>query len=385
VRESLESMHMGALDMGPAAWRRANCLPSCARFSFETDREQASSTAKHYMSDLRAKLTAGMLSLILGLAASSPTAAQPSGSIAPGVSEKTYPERPVRIVVPLPAGGSTDIIVRALGARLTEAFGQTFVVDNRPGAGSLIGLDILASAAPDGYTLMAIGGTSVMYPLLYKSRYDLIRDFAPVSQISAHGYVLVIHPSLPAKTVLELVKYLKANPDRINYSSSGIGSPLHMSGELFKLLTGTRMTHVPYKGTAAAYADLLSGQVHVSFPTIISSSAHIRAERLRPLAVTMGKRVSAIPNVPTFAEAGVNGMIVQGFYGIIAPQKTPQAIIDRLAAEINKAMGMPDVIKTLVASGAEAAPGSPAELAAFLKAETERWGKVVRSVGLKGQ
>jgi tripartite-type tricarboxylate transporter receptor subunit TctC len=327
-----------------------------------------------------------LLAAALGIGTSIPAHSQPAASSSGADSSaRTYPERPVRVVVPLPAGGSTDTIVRALALRLTEAFGQTFVVDNRPGAGSLVGLDIVASAAPNGYTLMAIGGTTVMYPVLYKSRYDLVRDFAPVAQISAHGYVLVIHPSLPAKSVLELVKYLKANPDKLNYSSSGIGSPLHMSGELFKVTTGTRMTHVPYKGTAAAYADLLSGQVHVSFPTIISSSGHIRAERLRPLAVTLTKRVSALPNVPTFEEAGVNGMIVQGFYALIAPQGTPRTIIDRLAGEINKAMRTPQVVKTLVADGAEPAPGSPAELAAFIKSETERWAKVVRAAGLKGQ
>ncbi|MCC7082981.1 MAG: tripartite tricarboxylate transporter substrate binding protein [Burkholderiales bacterium] len=326
--------------------------------------------------------TAALLSLALGMAAGLPAYAQPAAG---GNAAKGYPERPVRLVVPLPAGGSTDTIVRALALRLTDAFGQTFVVDNRPGAGSLIALDILAGSAPDGYTLMSIGGTTVMYPVLYKSRYELTRDFAPVAQISAHGYVLVIHPSLPAKTVTEFAQYLKANPDKINYASSGIGSPLHMSGELFKLLTGTRMTHVPYKGTAAAYADILSGQVQSAFPTIISSAGHIRAGRLRALAVTMSKRVAALSNVPTFEEAGLNGMIVEGFYGLIAPRKTPPAIIERLAAEINNAMRSPDVIKTLAADGAEAAPGTPTQLGAFIKAETERWTKVVKSVGLKGQ
>src|SRR5688572_5860949 len=327
------------------------------------------------------RLTVGLMVLMLCAGGIASALAQPAF----GSASKTYPERPVRIVVPLPAGGSTDTIARALALRLTDAFGQTFVVDNRPSAGSLIALDIVASSAPDGYTLMVIGGTTVMYPLLYKSRYDVGRDFAPVSQLSAHGYVLVIHPSLPAKTVPEFVQYLKANPDKINYSSSGIGSPLHMSGELFQMLTGTRMTHVPYKGTAAAYGDLLGGQVHASFPTAISSSGYIRAGRLRPLAVTMAKRVSALPNVPTFGEAGLNGMIVQGFYALVAPQKTPQAIIERLAAEINKAMRMPEVIKSLVGDGAEPAPGTPAELAAHIKAETERWTKVVRANGLKGQ
>lgn len=331
------------------------------------------------------RLSAALLTIALGAAVGMPAHAQSTAGNAVGSPAKTYPERPVRLVVPLPAGGSTDTIVRALAIRLTEAFGQTFVVDNRPGAGSLLALDILAGSAPDGYTLMSIGGTTIMYPILYKSRYELGRDFAPIAQISAHGYVLVVHPSLPAKTVTEFAQYLKANPDKVNYASSGIGSPLHMSGELFKLLTGTRMTHVPYKGTAAAYADVLSGQVQAAFPTIISSAGHIRAGRLRSLAVTMSKRVSALPNVPTFEEAGLNGMIVEGFYGLIAPRKTPPAIVERLAAQINKAMRSPDVVKTLAADGAEAAPGSPAELAAFIKAETERWTKVVKSVGLKGQ
>ena len=333
---------------------------------------------------IRKKLAVGLLGLALGVAGSAPTYAQPSARTAAGSSTRTYPERPIRVLVPLPAGGSTDIIARALALRLTDAFGQTVVIDNRPSAGSLIAMDILASSAPDGYTLMVIGGTSVMYPLLYKSRYDLGRDFAPVAQLSEHGYVLVIHPSLPAKTVPEFVQYLKANPNKINYASSGIGSPLHMSGELFQMLTGTRMTHVPYKGTAAAYTDLLGGQVQASFPTIITAGAHIRAGRLRPLAVTLVKRVAVLPNVPAFGEVGLNGMIVQGFYALIAPQKTPQAIIERLAAEINKAMRMPEVVKSLVADGAEPAPGSPAELAAFIKTETERWRKVVRANDLKG-
>ena len=300
-----------------------------------------------------------------------------------GKSTKTFPDRPVRTLVGLPAGGSTDIIVRGLSARLAEAFGQPFVVDNRPGASGLIAMDLLASAAPDGYTLMAVGGTSILYPLLYKSRYDILRDFAPVAQLTAQGYVLVIHPSLPANTVAEFVQYLKANPDKVNYSSSGIGSPLHMSGELFKLNTGTRMTHVPYKGTAPAYADLLGGQVQTSFPTVISSLVHIKSGRLRALAVTTPKRVQAVPNVPTFEEAGLKGMTVVNWYGLIAPKKTPQAIIDRLVGEINKAMNSPEMVKSLTADGAEPASGSSADLAAHIKAEQARWSRVVQAIGMK--
>lgn len=329
---------------------------------------------------MQMKLTVGLLACILSAAGIVSTHAQPAAKSA----GKTFPDRPVRTLVPLSPGGSMDAIVRGLSVRLTDVFGQSFIIDNRPGAGSLIALDILASSAPDGHTLMCIGGTTVVYPLLYKSRYDIMRDFAPVAQLTTHGYVFILHPSLPAKTVTEFVQYLKANPDKVNYSSSGIGSPLHMSGELFKMITGTRMTHVPYKGSAPAYTDLLGGQIQAAFPTIVSSSAHIRAGRVRPLAVTTAKRVLALPSVPTFEEAGLNGMVVLNMYAMIAPKKTPQAIIDRLVEEINKAMRSPEMIKSLMADGAEAATGSPADLAAHIKAENERWSRVVKAVGIQG-
>ena len=313
--------------------------------------------------------------LYLCTACSVPTLAQ---------SAKTYPERPVRILVPLSAGGSMDTIARNLSFKLADALGQSVVIDNRPGAGSHVALDILSSSAPDGHTLMALGATTVVYPLLYKSRFDILRDFAPVAQMTAQGYVLVIHPALPVKTVGDFVQYLKANPDKVNFSSSGIGSPIHMSGELFKIATGTRMTHVPYKGMGTAYADLVGGQVQSSFPTIVSSIAYINAGRLRALAVTTAKRVPAVPNLPTFAEAGVKGVVVVNWYALIAPQKTPPAIIDRLAAETNKAMRLPDMTKSLLADGSEAVTGSPTDLAAHIKAENEQWSRVVKAVGLKG-
>jgi len=314
--------------------------------------------------------------LFLCAACSLPAFAQPA---------KTYPERPVRILVPLSAGGSMDTIARNLSFKLADALGQSVVIDNRPGAGSHVALDILSSSAPDGHTLMALGATTVVYPLLYKSRFDILRDFAPVAQMTAQGYVLVIHPALPVKTVGDFVQYLKANPDKVNFSSSGIGSPIHMSGELFKIATGTRMTHVPYKGMGTAYADLVGGQVQSSFPTIVSSIAYINAGRLRALAVTTAKRVPAVPNLPTFAEAGVKGVVVVvNWYALIAPQKTPPAIIDRLAAETNKAMRLPDMTKSLLADGSEAVTGSPADLAAHIKAENEQWSRVVKAVGLKG-
>ncbi|MBM3340641.1 MAG: tripartite tricarboxylate transporter substrate binding protein [Betaproteobacteria bacterium] len=295
-----------------------------------------------------------------------------------------YPARPVRTLVPLAAGGGMDTVTRGLSLKLSDAFSQSFVVDNRPGAGSQIALEIMANAAPDGHTLMMLSATTVVHPLLYKSRFDIVRDFAPIAQVTSQGYVLVVHPSIPAKSVAEFVQHLKANPDKVNFSSSGIGSLIHMSGELFKIATGTQMTHVPYKGMGAAYTDLIGGQVQSSFPTIISSIAHINSGRLRPLAVTPAKRVPALPNTPTFAEAGVKGVVVVNWYGLIAPAKTPAAIVNRLASEATKAMLAPDMAKSLLAEGSEPVRSSPAEFAAHIKAESELWTRVVKTAGIKG-
>ena len=307
----------------------------------------------------------------------------PARAAAPA-AKPAYPDRPVRILVPLTAGGSMDTIARSLALRLSDAFGQSVVIDNRPGAGSLIALDILTSSAPDGHTLMMTGASAMVYPILYKARYDLRRDVAPVAQVTAQGYVLVVHPSLPVKSVPDFVQYLKANPDKVNFSSSGIGSPIHMSGELFKIATGTRMTHVPYKGMGGAYADLVGGQVQASFPTVVSSITYLNSGRLRPLAVTTPKRVPALPAIPTFAEAGVKGVVVVNWYALIAPLKTPQAIIDRVAADTNKAMRSPDMMKSLQAEGSEAVSGTPADLAAHMRAEHEQWSRVVKAAGIMG-
>ena len=244
---------------------------------------------------------------------------------------QNYPNRAVRVLVPLSAGGGMDTVARGLGQRLGDVLGQSFVVDNRPGAGSQIALEILAAAAPDGNTLMMISATTIVHPILYKSRFDILRDFTPVSQVSAQGYVLVVHPAVPVKSVAELVQYLRANPGKLNYGSSGIGSPIHMSGELFQIATGTRMIHIPFKGMGAAYNDLVGGHVELSFPTIISSIPHINAGRLRALAVTPAARVPALPDIPTMAEAGVPGVFVLNCYGLIAPARTTKRVIDQLS------------------------------------------------------
>ena len=298
---------------------------------------------------------------------------------------QNFPTKPVRILVPLSAGGGMDTITRGLAQKLSETFGQTVVVDNRPGAGSAVALEILSASPPDGHTLMMSSTTPIIHPLLYKSRFDLARDFAPVGQVSQQGYILTIHPSIPAKNLLEFVKFLKGNPSKLNFASSGIGSPIHMSGELFQLATGTKMIHIPYKGMGAAYTDLVGGRIEVGFPTIVSSMSHIQAGKLRPLAVTPAKRVPAVPNIPTFAEAGVKGVVVVNWYGLVTHKATPQPLIDRISKDVSSAMQSPDVQKRLVAEGSEAVGSSPAEFGAHIKAEQAQWSRVIKAAGIKGE
>lgn len=295
---------------------------------------------------------------------------------------QSYPLRPVRILVPLAAGGGMDTVTRGLAIKLADALSQNVVVDNRPGAGSLVTLDILSGAAPDGHTLAMISATTVIYPLLYGSRYDVVRDFTPVGQMTAQGYALVVHPSIGARNVPELVQYVKAHPGKLNYASSGIGSPIHMTTELFQMATGTRMTHVPFKGMGAAYADLVGGRIELSFATIISSLPHVKAGRLRALAVTPGKRAAAMPDVPTLKEAGVP-VVVVNWYGLIAPRKLPKGLAERINAEAAKAIQSPDMAKRLIAEGSEAVGSSPQEFAAHLRAEHEQWNRVIKQGGIR--
>ena len=298
---------------------------------------------------------------------------------------QTYPTRPVRVLIPLAPGGSMDTIARGLAQKLSEAMGQNFVIDNRPGAGSNVALETAMASAPDGHTIVGVSATVVIYPILYKARFDVLRDFASVAQITQQGYLLAVNPSaVPARSVAEFVSYLKAHPGKLNFASSGIGSPIHLTGELFMIATGTKMTHVPYKGLGAAYADLIAGNIELSFPTIVSSQAHIRAGRLRALAVTGPKRAPAMPELPTMAEAGVAGVVVMNWYGILAPAGTPRPIIDRLNRELVNALKQPEMMKRLVADGSEAVGSSPEELRSLIAAEREKWTKVIKAAGIKG-
>jgi len=301
------------------------------------------------------------------------------------VYAQKFPVRPVRILVPLAAGGSVDTIARSLSGGLAESLGQSVIVDNRPGAGSQVALEILAGSDPSGHTLVMISATAVVHPLLYGSRFDVVRDFSPVMQVTQQGYNLVVNPGVPAKSPMEFVSYLKANQGKVNFSSSGIGSLLHMSGELFLIATGTKMTHVPYKGMGAAYADLIGGQVQAAFPTIVSSIPHVRFGRLRSLAVTLPARVQALPNVPTFAEAGIKGVVVVNWYGVIAPKKTPKPVIDRLVTDIGKAMQDPEMQKRLLADGSEVMVSTPQAFGELVSAESKKWGMVIKTAGIKGE
>jgi tripartite-type tricarboxylate transporter receptor subunit TctC len=298
---------------------------------------------------------------------------------------QNFPTRPMRVIVPLAAGGGMDSVSRSIAVSFTEALGQSVVVDNRPGAGSLVALEILSEAAADGHTLMMISATTVIYPLLYKSKLDPVRDFMPVSQVTAQGYVLVVHPALPVKSALDLVKHAKANPDKLTYASSGIGSPIHMTTELFGIATGTKLVHVPYKGMGAAYADLVGGRISFSFATIISAQSHIKNGRLRALGVSTAKRAPAMPDAPTMAEAGVPGVVVVNWYGLMAPKATPRAVINKIASETARAVQAPAMMKHLIADGSEGVGSTPAEFTAHIRAESEQWRRVIREGGIQAQ
>jgi len=294
-----------------------------------------------------------------------------------------FPNRPVRAVVGIAPGGGMDTISRALAQKLGEDLGQTVVVDNRPGAGGNIAMETAASSAADGHNLLIISATAVIHPILFKARFDVLRDFLPVSQISAQGYVAVVNPSVPVRNIAELVQYLKANPGKLNYASSGIGSPIHLTGELFTALSGTRMTHVPYKGLGPAYADLIAGNIEMSFPAIVSSLPHIRAGKLRALAVTLPKRSPVVPELPTIVEAGVPGVVVVNWYGLLVPLGTPQPVIERLSRGVASAMSQPDVVKRLLADGSDAATSTPQQFRTHIAEERDKWSKVIRNAGIR--
>jgi tripartite-type tricarboxylate transporter receptor subunit TctC len=296
---------------------------------------------------------------------------------------QTYPDKPIKMVVPFPAGGTTDVLARVIAQELTKAWGQQVVIENRGGAGGNIGSDAVAKSEPDGYTLLmgTVGTHGINVSLYKKMPYDAVKDFQPITLVAGVPNLLVVNPSVPVKSVKELIDYAKANPGKLTFASAGNGTSIHLSGELFKTLTGVEMTHVPYKGSAPAVTDLLGGQVNLMFDNMPSSLPHVKADKLRALAVTTAKRSSAAPDVPTVAEAGVPGYEATSWFGILAPAGTPKPIVTKLNKEIVRILNDPEIAKQMTARGAEPVGNTPEEFAAHIKAEIEKWRKVVKASG----
>jgi len=297
---------------------------------------------------------------------------------------QSYPSRPVRIVVGLAAGSSPDIIARRIGQWLSERLGQTFVVENRPGAGATIAADAVVRATPDGYTLLLVSATNAINATLYKSSFDFVRDIVPVGSIVTSPAVMVVHPSFPAQTVAEFIAYAKGNPGRINMASAGNGTPPHVAGELFKMMAGIDMQHVPYRGGGPALTDLLGGQMQVMFPTTTAAIEYIRSGRLRPLGMTTSTRLDALPDVPTIAEV-IPGYDASTWFGIGAPRNTPANVIGKLNKEINAALADPKMAGRLADLGNTLLPSAPGDFGKLIADETDKWAKVIRFAGIKAQ
>jgi tripartite-type tricarboxylate transporter receptor subunit TctC len=302
-------------------------------------------------------------------------------------SAQQYPNRPIRFVVPFAPGGSTDTLARTLGQKLTDALQQQVVVDNRSGANGNIGMEIVAHSAPDGYTIVLgyIANLGIEPSLYAKLPFDPVRDYAPITQLASSPNILAVHPSLPVKSFPELIAYAKANPRKLNFASSGIGSIGHLTGELLNRSAGVDMVHVPYKGSGQAVIDLLGGQVQMMFSGMSSVMQHIKGGKLRALAVTGAQRSPAVPDVPTIAESGFPGFEATAWYGVLATAGTPKTIVSRLHDEIVRALALPDVKERLNNVGFELVGGTPEEFAAFIKSEIAKWRRVVRDAHISAE
>jgi tripartite-type tricarboxylate transporter receptor subunit TctC len=294
-----------------------------------------------------------------------------------------YPARTIRMVIALAPGGGVDTSGRLLGQKFVDAWGQQVVADNRPGAGGTIAAEVVARAAPDGYTLLMSSMGHAITPALYKLSYDTIRDFAPISLFVQSPSVLAVHPSLPVKSVKELIAFAKTRPNEILFSSSGVGSGQHLAMELLNRMAGLQLVHIPYKGTAPSVLDLVAGRVSITSASAISTMPHVRAGRLRALAVSSAKRSPSVPELPTVAEAGVPGFAVDQWYALFAPASTPKEIVAKLYGEIAKAVANSETRERLLAMGLDPVGMPPDEFTAYVKTETVKWGKLVREAGIQ--
>jgi tripartite-type tricarboxylate transporter receptor subunit TctC len=297
---------------------------------------------------------------------------------------QSFPTRPVRMIVPYPAGGGTDIISRTVAQKLGEKWGQQVIVDNRAGANGIIGTDLAAKSKPDGYTLVVVIATQAINPALYpKIPYNSETDFAPVSLMAQYPFILTTHPSIPAKSVREFIALAKKRPGELSYASSGNGSGPHLGFELFKSMAGINVVHIPYKGAGPANTELISGQVQAFFNNILAGKPHIQSGRLRVIAATSAKRSQAMPEIPTFAESGVPGFDVTGWYALLAPAGTPASIVNKVQSDTTASLRIPDVAARLSSEGAEPVGSSPEVLTKFLQTETQKWAKVVKVANIK--
>jgi tripartite-type tricarboxylate transporter receptor subunit TctC len=301
------------------------------------------------------------------------------------LNAQTYPSKPVRLIVPFPPGGGTDLVARSAGQKLSDMMGQQFLIDNRGGGGGVIGTEAVAKAPPDGYTLLlGTGSGLILNPLLgEKLPYDAFKDFLPVSLLGIAPTILVVNNTVPAKSVKELVALARSQPGKLNYASGGPGSPIHLASELLKSMTKTYIVHIPYKGTGPAMTDLLADQVQMMFTTIPGALPFMKAGKIRALAVGSARRSAAVPDVPTVSEAGVTGFEAVSWYGLFAPDKTPRDIINRLSEQTRKALSDQEVVQRLASQGAEAQASTPEELAKFMTEEHRRWEKVIKEANIK--
>jgi len=295
-----------------------------------------------------------------------------------------YPAKPVRIVVPSSAGGGTDIVARILAPRLTERLGQPIVIENRPGAGTMIGIELAAKSPADGYTVLVTPSTLALNSAVYrKVPYDPVRDFAPITCIIGSTSIIVVHPSLPIRTIKELMAFARARPGQLNYASAGTGTYPHMTMELFNSMAGLKMVHIPYKGTGPAMIDMVAGQVSVLAATILTGMPQIRAGRLRPLGITSLKRSAAAPEIPTVSEAGLPGFESLQWYGAVVPVQTPKDIVARLHSEFTRVLAMPEVKERFIADGADPVGDSPEHFGEYIRNELVKWAKVAKAAGIK--
>ena len=306
--------------------------------------------------------------------------------LVPSGNAQEFPSRPVRFMIPLAAGGGGDITVRAVSQKLNAVWGQSVVVDNRPGGTGAIALETVARAQPDGYTIVMISGTHTARRATHHGRlpYDLVRDFAPVSLVAVTPNILVTNPSIPVKTVKELIAYAKAKPGALNFPSAGVGSSSHLAGEMLKSMTGISMVHIPFKGGGPALVAVIAGEVQIMFATMPAAMPHVKSGKVKPVAVTTAKRSQAMPDLPTIAESGVKGYEASTWYGLLAPARTPQAIVTRLHGDTVKILAGP-TRQRLEVQGFEPEGGTPAEFTAYIKSEIIKWAKVIKDAGIPAE